>query len=102
MTTSDPYESGDIKKSGESDAPRSLDELLKMDTYQDMSDDEIRLVIAYKEYMAMRNAEADKNLEVERARSEAMKNVYDKLHEDASANFARALNVSVRFKAVDA
>ena len=101
MTTSDPYVSGDIKQSDESGTPRSLDELLKMDTYQDMSDDEIRLVIAYKEYTAMRNAEADKNLEIERARSEAMKNVYDKLHEDASANLARALNVSVKFKAVD-
>lgn len=100
MTTSDPYVSGDIKKADESDTPRSLDELLKMDTYQDMSDDEIRLVIAYKEYTAMRNAETDKNIEVERARSEAMKNVYDRLHEDASANFARALNVSVKFKAV--
>lgn len=100
MTTGDPYASGDIKQSDESDTPRSLDELLKMDTYQDMSDDEIRLVIAYKEYTAIRNAETDKNLEVERARSEAMKNVYDKLHEDASANLARALNVSVRFKAV--
>ena len=100
MKTSDPYESGDIKKSGESDAPRSLDELLKMDTYQDMSDDEIRLVIAYKEYTAIRNAETDKNIEIEQARSEAMKNVYERLHEDASANFARALNVSVKFKAV--
>lgn len=100
MTTSDPYASGDIKQSDESDTPRSLDELLKMDTYQDMSDDEIRLVIAYKEYTAIRNAETDKNLEVERARSEAMKNVYERLHEDASANFARALNVSVKFKAV--
>lgn len=100
MTTSDPYVSGDIKPSEESNTPRSLDELLKMDTYQDMSDDEIRLVIAYKEYTAMRNAESDKNLEVERARSEAMKSVYDKLHEDASANLARALNVSVKFKAV--
>lgn len=102
MTTSDPYVSGDIKKSGESDTPRSLDELLKMDTYQDMSDDEIRLVIAYKEYTAIRKAESDKNLEVEQARAEAMKNVYERLHEDASANFARALNVSVKFKAVDA
>lgn len=100
MTTSDPYVSGDIKQSDESDTPRSLDELLKMDTYQDMSDDEIRLVIAYKEYTAIRNTETDKNLEVERARSEAMKNVYERLHEDASANFARALNVSVKFKAV--
>lgn len=100
MTTSDPYASGDIKQSDESDVPRNLDELLKLDTFQDMTDDEIRLLIAYKEYTAIRNAESDKNIEVERARSEAMKNVYDKLHEDASANFARALNVSVKFKAV--
>lgn len=101
MTTSDPYVSGDIKKTDESDAPRSLDELLKLDTFQGMTDDEIRLLIAYKEYTAIRNAETDKNIEIEQARSEAMKNVYEKLHEDASANFARALNVSLKFKAVD-
>lgn len=101
MTTDDPYASGDIKKTDESDAPRSLDELLKLDTFQGMTDDEIRLLIAYKEYTAIRNAETDKNIEIEQARSEAMKNVYERLHEDASANFARALNVSVKFKAVD-
>lgn len=101
MTTSDPYESGDIKNADGTESLRNLDELLKLDTFQGMTDDEIRLLIAYKEYMAMRNAESDKNIEVERARSEAMKNVYDKLHEDASANLARALNVSVKFKAVD-
>lgn len=101
MITSDPYESGDIKNADGTKSPRNLDELLKLDTFQDMTDDEIKLLIAYKEYTAIRNAETDKNIEVERARSEAMKNVYDKLHEDASANFARALNVSVKFKAVD-
>lgn len=101
MITSDPYESGDIKNADGTESPRNLDELLKLDTFQDMTDDEIKLLIAYKEYTAIRNAETDKNIEVERARSEAMKNVYDKLHEDASANFARALNVSVKFKAVD-
>lgn len=32
--------------------PRSIDELLKLDTYQDMSDEEIRLVIEWHERQA--------------------------------------------------
>lgn len=51
MTTSDPYESGDIKTlSG--DEPRPLDDLLKLETYQGMTDDEMRLLLAYKEQTA--------------------------------------------------
>ena len=42
----------------ESDKPRPLDTLLKLDTYQGMTDTEIRLVIAYKEQLAMESARA--------------------------------------------
>lgn len=42
----------------ESDKPRSLDTLLKLDTYQGMTDTEIRLIIAYKEQLAMESARA--------------------------------------------
>lgn len=65
MTTKheDPYINGDIKVAG--DNPRALDELLKLETYQGASDDEIKLIIAYKEMVSFKkgfNAGMDKSV----------------------------------------
>ena len=41
-----PYETGDIKAEQQ---PRSINELLKLSSYADATDDEIKLLIAYLE-----------------------------------------------------
>ena len=99
MTTSDPYVSGDIKTlSGEE--PRPLDELLKLETYQGMTDDEIRLVIAYKEYLALKHNQIEHDREVAYARFDAFSEKCAEQMKQAQDNFNRAINILVDFKEV--
>lgn len=94
----DPYASGDIKTTG--DRPRPLDELLKLDTYQDMTDDEIRLVIAYKEYTAMKRNEIEHARELAEARDQASRDVYTKQAQTAMDNFNAAMSLRAQFEVV--
>lgn len=100
MTTDsavDPYESGDIVNSDGS-KPRDLNLLLKMDSYQQMTDDEIRLVMAWKEMIAAREARTA-------AMAEAYKTAYDEFRvsiaralDSAESNFQTACSLVPDFK----
>lgn len=101
MTTSDPYKSGDIKViSG--DEPRTLDELLKMETYQGMTDDELRLLFAYKEQIAYKNGlNTGRDIAVQQEYNSYMDASLQKML-DASRAYERAISSVPVFKAVDA
>lgn len=98
-TTVDPYESGDIVNA-DGTKPRDLNLLLKMDSYQGMSDDEIRLVMAWKEMIAAREARTA-------AMSEAYQTAYDEFRvsisdalDKAESNFQRACSLVPSFKRI--
>lgn len=102
MTTNsiDPYETGDIVNSDGS-KPRDLNVLLKMDSYQDMTDDEIKLVIAWKEKMAYMQAS---NNASKAALTEAYDTMIAKLKESAKAaqeSFERACSIVPAFTRIE-
>ena len=101
MTTSDPYESGDIKNADGTESPRNLDELLKLDTFQGMTDDEIRLLIAYKVKQALSYSTEQHERELVKFMSEYNSERSGEMLQQAQANFERAINLVVDFKAVD-
>ena len=88
-----PYDSGDIKGSEE---PRNINELLKI-PYLEMSEDEIKLVVAYKEQIAYKlgmtaqqksaNAELKATIEAHNAEMLAA----------AKANFNEAIYMSAQY-----
>lgn len=103
MTTDiidDPYATGDIVNADGS-TPRDLNVLLKMDSYQDMTDNEIKLVIAWKEKMSYMQASND-------ASKAALTAAYDtmvaKLAESAKAaqeSFERACSIVPAFTRIE-
>lgn len=102
MTTNkDPYVSGDIKiVSG--DEPRSLDELLKMETYQGMTDDELRLLFAYKEQIAYKSGlNAGRDIAVQQEYASYMDASLQKML-DASRAYESAISSVPVLKEVDA
>lgn len=90
MTTDsvNPYENGDIIAVNK---PRNLDELLKLDTYQGMTDDEIRLVIAYKESRAMQSATIQQLKENADAAMEEFRAKWADIAQRTQDNFERAM-----------
>lgn len=101
MTTSDPYVSGDIKTlSGEE--PRPLDELLKLETYQGATDDELRLLIAYKEQTAYKQGlNAGRDIAVKQEFAMYADASLKKLV-DTTRRYEQACGAAPVFKAVDA
>lgn len=101
MTTEDPYKSGDIIITDGTKPPRGLEELLKLDTYQGMTDAEIKLVIAYKERLALKYKQIEHDKEVAQARFEAFSQKCEKQMKQAQDNFNKAINLTIELKAVD-
>lgn len=94
----DPYAGGDIKTTG--DRPRPLDTLLKLDTYQGMTDDEIRLVVAYREYAAMQKADAIANRRIEEEKTNMMNDIYERLYKMSMDSFSKACDAAAQFEVV--
>lgn len=79
---------------------RTIDELLRLDTYQGMTDDEIERVMAYREsvaVMAERNDGAAKAIERAQRSAEERANAQ---YEQAQANFRLACSISPTFRKV--
>ena len=102
MTTDvqDPYASGDIANA-DGTAPRDLNELLKLDTYQGMTDDEIKLVMAWKETMAYRNAANDAAREELSTAYESMVEKLDAAAKAAQESFERACSIAPAFQRIE-
>lgn len=101
MTTDvhDPYATGDIVNA-DGTAPRDLNELLKLDTYQGMTDDEIRLVMAWKEMIATRESRTATMKEAYRTAYEDFRESIDTALKSAESNFQRACSLVPGFKTV--
>lgn len=98
--TDDPYETGDIMII-DGTRPRDLNTLLKLDSYQTMTDTEIKLVVAWKEMMAAREA---KNAAMEEAYQTAFDAFREQISEalaSADANFKTACSIVPGFKTVE-
>lgn len=79
---------------------RTIDELMKLGTYQGMTDDEIERVMAYRERMsalAERNSGAAKAIERAQRSAEERANAQ---YEQAQANFRLACSISPTFRKV--
>lgn len=79
---------------------RTIDELLRLDTYQGMTDDEIERVMSYREraaVMAERNDGAAKAIERAQRSAEERANAQ---YEQAQANFRLACSISPTFRKV--
>lgn len=98
VTANDPYNNGDIIAVNK---PRSLDELLKLDTYQGMSDDEIRLIIAYKEYRAMKDAEISAALDTAREEQELFREKWADIKSATMDSFKQACAFVPEFQGVN-
>lgn len=87
----DPYQSGEIVSR---ETPRNLDELLKLDSYQGMTDDEIKLVIAYKEYYAQRTAQIEAQKEAAAEQMQAFRDKWADMKAQAQEHFEQVLEVA--------
>lgn len=79
---------------------RTIDELMKLGTYQGMTDDEIERVMTYRERMAAlteRNNGAAKAIERAQRSAEERANAQ---YEQAQANFRLACSISPTFRKV--
>lgn len=103
MTTdienADVYENGDIIVEGEQ--PRKLDDLLKLETFQDMSDDEIRLVIAYKQLNAYNQKRIEEERKLNDERIAEIKRQSEISRKQSNENFERALKLIPQFETVE-
>lgn len=98
MTTSD---GTDIREPGIIETERSLDTLLKSTTYQGMTDSEIERIIAYREQMARQEESTRQAREAVEAQTEAMREHWSRLAEEAEAAFNRAVLSTVLFQTVE-
>lgn len=98
--TVDPYESGDIVNA-DGTKPRDLNLLLKMDSYQGMTDDEIRLVMAWKEMIATREAKTAAMEEAYRTAYDEFRESIDTALKSAESNFQRACSLVPSFKRLE-
>lgn len=102
MTTDvqDPYATGDVVNA-DGTVPRDLNELLKLDSYQGMTDDEIKLVMAWKETMAYRNAANDAAREELSTAYAAMVEKLDAAARLAQESFERACSIAPAFQRIE-
>lgn len=79
---------------------RTIDELMRLGTYQGMTDDEIERVVTYRERMA---ALVERNGGVARAIEQAQRGAEERAsaqYEQAQANFRLACSINPTFKKV--
>lgn len=81
---------------------RDVDELLKLDSYQDMSDEEISLLIDYKERIARMQATASALNDDNDKAVQAFKAATDDARAAAQAAFKTAVEYTPDFKGVNA
>lgn len=80
--------------------PRSLDVLLKLDTFQGMTDEEISAVVSYRESQAVLNAKIEEMRAEAEAAQAAFKERMDRQLAQAQANFEQAMSVAAQFASV--
>lgn len=80
--------------------PRSLDVLLKLDTFQGMTDEEISAVVSYRETQAVLNAKIEEMRAEAEAAQAAFKERMDQQLAQAQANFEQAMSVAAQFASV--
>lgn len=80
--------------------PRSLDALLKLDTFQGMTDEEISAVVSYRESQAVLNAKIEEMRAEAEAAQAAFQERMDQQLAQAQANFEQAMSVAAQFASV--
>ena len=98
MTTSDMAEN---RETGIIETERSLDVLLKSTTYQGMTDSEIARIIAYREEMARQEESTRQARAAVEAQTEAMREHWKKLADEAETAFNQAVFSTVKFQTVE-
>lgn len=98
MTTSDMAETREV---GIIETERSLDVLLKSTTYQGMTDSEIARIIAYREEMARQEESTRQARAAVEAQTEAMREHWKKLADEAETAFNQAVFSTVKFQTVE-
>lgn len=91
MTTSD-----------EETTQRSVQELLKLDTYQGMSDDEIQSIVDYRSKTSYTQGKADARTAAIDAGYESLKATSETAYQSISDSLAQALNLRAAFATVGA
>lgn len=81
--------------------PRSLDVLLKSSTYQGMTDEEIGRIMDYRVEMARKEESTRQMREAVEAQTEAMREHWAKLADEAESAFNAAVLSTVRFQTVE-
>ena len=98
MTT---YDMTETREAGIIETERSLDTLLKSTTYQGMTDSEIARIIAYREEMARQEESTRQARAAVEAQTEAMREHWKKLADEAEAAFNQAVFSTVKFQTVE-
>lgn len=80
--------------------PRSIDELSKLGTYQDMTDTEIQLLMDYNAKIAAERADGEARQREAAAQLQAMQAESAKFHDAAIASFERACAAAPAFESV--
>ena len=65
--------------------PRPIEELLKLDTFQGMSDAEIAMVLEYQKAIALKDEEFKQKMDAIARKGEAEAKAYDEIAEHAKA-----------------
>lgn len=84
----------------ETPKPRSIDELSKLGTYQDMTDDEIQILMDYNARIAAERADGEARRREAAAQLKSMQTESAKFHDAAMASFERACAASPAFESV--
>lgn len=73
----------DVNPAAESQvAPRTLNELILLDTYQGMSDDEIEMIMEYRIQNALKGAELEMLKEQNETMAKTTRDLYQKMHDE--------------------
>ena len=89
-----PYETGDIKAEQQ---PRNINELLKLTSYADATDDEIKLLIAYKEQVAYKMGVTAKQNDFNAQLKATIDEHNAKMLAEAAENFATACRMKAEY-----
>lgn len=79
-----------------------LDDLLKAETYQDMTDEEIDAIIDYKVERAKSDATISKDMEAHRAIMQSLMGAQAESSANVLASFKTAIDTPTVYKEVDA
>lgn len=80
--------------------PRSIDELSRLDTFQGMTDEEIKLLMDYRAKVAAERADAEARQREHAETLKTLQNEAEKTREQAQAAFENACSLNPGFKSV--